>query len=52
MRLELNLVEIFCCVYEEGSFSKAAQKLRCSQPTVSGHIKNLESYIGARLFDR
>lgn len=52
MRLELSLVEIFCCVYEEGSFSKAAQKLLCSQPTVSGHIKNLESYIGARLFDR
>ncbi|HKV40971.1 MAG TPA: selenium metabolism-associated LysR family transcriptional regulator [Blastocatellia bacterium] len=52
MRLELSLVEVFCCVYEEGSFSRAAQKLRCSQPTVSGHIKNLEGYIGARLFDR
>jgi DNA-binding transcriptional LysR family regulator len=52
MRLELSLVEIFCCVYEEGSFSKAAQKLRLSQPTISGHIKNLEQYIGAKLFDR
>ena len=52
MRLELSLIEVFCCVYEEGSFSKAALRLRCSQPTVSGHIKNLESYIGARLFDR
>jgi DNA-binding transcriptional LysR family regulator len=52
MRLELSLIEVFCCVYEEGSFSKAATRLRCSQPTISGHIKNLESYIGARLFDR
>jgi hypothetical protein len=34
MRLDLNLVEIFCCVVEEGSFSKAAEKLRRSQPTI------------------
>jgi DNA-binding transcriptional LysR family regulator len=52
MRLELNLIEVFCAVYEECSFSRAAVRLRCSQPTVSGHIKNLETYIGARLFDR
>lgn len=52
MRLELSLIEVFCSVYEEGSFSKAALRLRCSQPTISGHIKNLESYVEARLFDR
>jgi DNA-binding transcriptional LysR family regulator len=52
MRLDLSLVEVFCCVYEERSFSRAAERLRLSQPTISGHIKNLESYIGAKLFDR
>ncbi len=52
MRLDLNLVEVFCCVVEEGSFSKAAQKLLVSQPTVSGHIKNLESFVGVPLLDR
>jgi DNA-binding transcriptional LysR family regulator len=52
MQLDLNLVEIFCCVVEEGSFSKAAEKLRRSQPTISGHIRNLESFIGAPLLDR
>jgi DNA-binding transcriptional LysR family regulator len=52
MRLDLNLLEVFCSVYEEGSFSKTAQKLRLSQPTISGHIKNLEDYLGTRLFDR
>jgi DNA-binding transcriptional LysR family regulator len=52
MRLELNLVEIFCCVAEEGSFSKAAEKLRLSQPTVSGHVRNLETLIGIKLLDR
>lgn len=52
MRLDLELIEVFCCVYEEGGFSKAASRLLISQPTVSGHIKNLESYIDAKLFDR
>src|SRR6185295_16210301 len=52
MRLDLSLIEIFCIVYEEGSFSKAASKLQLSQPTVSGHIKHLEDSVGARLFDR
>ena len=52
MRLELNLVEIFCCVVDEGSFSKAGEKLRLSQPTVSGHIRNLENFVGTPLLDR
>lgn len=52
MRLDLNLLEIFCCVVEEGGFSKAAEKLRRSQPTISGHIRNLESFVGTKLLDR
>ena len=52
MRLELNLIEIFCCVVDEGSFSKAALKLRLSQPTISGHIRNLEDFVGAALINR
>jgi|SRR6185369_9903038 len=52
MRLDLALLEVFCTVYEEGSFSKAALKLRLSQPTISGHVKNLEEAVGARLLDR
>ncbi len=50
--MDLELIEVFCCVYEEGNFSRAASRLLLSQPTVSGHIKNLESYIDAKLFDR
>jgi DNA-binding transcriptional LysR family regulator len=52
VRLELYLVELFCCVYEHRNFSKAAKKLRISQPTISGHIKNLEDHVGLKLFDR
>lgn len=50
--MDLRLLEIFCCVYEEKSFSKAARRLYLTQPTISGHIKSLEEYFGTPLFDR
>lgn len=50
--MDLRLLEIFCCVYEERSFSRAAQRLHLTQPTISGHIKSLEEYFGISLFDR
>ncbi len=34
------------------SFSRTAEELGLTQPTVSGHIKTLEEEIGLRLFDR
>lgn len=50
--MDLRLLEIFCCVYEEKSFSKAGKRLRLSQPTISGHIKALEDSVGTLVFDR
>ncbi len=50
--LDLRLLEIFCAVYEERSFSRAAARLYLTQPTVSGHIQTLERTLGVRLFDR
>ena len=50
--MDLKLLEIFCCVCEEGSFSRAAERLGLSQPTISEHIKTLETYFGTSLFDR
>ncbi len=52
MQLDLRLLEVFCAVYSELSFSKAGEKLHISQPTVSSHIRNLEESLGVRLFDR
>src|ERR1044072_8091964 len=52
IRLDLNLIEEFCCFYEKCNFSKAAKQLGISQPTISGHIKNLEDHVGLKLFDR
>jgi len=39
-------------VYKTRSFTKAAEKLYTSQPTVSEHIQNLESQLNCKLFDR
>lgn len=50
--MDLRLLEIFCAVYEERGFSKAAARLHLTQPTISGHIRSLEDYFGAPLFDR
>ena len=39
-------------VYKEKSFSKAAQNLYISQPSLSARIKKIEERIGAPVFDR
>ena len=50
--MELRYLEIFCKVVEHGSFSKAAEALYLTQPTVSIHIKALEDELSTRLLDR
>lgn len=50
--LTLWKLEIFCQVLEQGSFSKAARALGVAQPTVSGHVADLERLFSTRLFDR
>ena len=50
--VDLKLLEIFCCVYEERSFSRAAERLGLTQPTISEHIKTLERDFKTPLFDR
>ena len=39
-------------VYREKSFSKAAQNLYISQPSLSARVKKVEKEIGFPLFDR
>jgi DNA-binding transcriptional LysR family regulator len=50
--MDLRLLEIFCHVCEEKSFSRAAERLRLTQPTVSSHIRAFERQVGAVLLDR
>lgn len=42
----------FHTVATEGSFTKAAQLLNVTQPTLSGQVRTLEERFGVRLFDR
>jgi DNA-binding transcriptional LysR family regulator len=50
--VDLRQLEIFVKVAELGSFSKAADALFLTQPTVSEHIRTLEDELGVRLLDR
>lgn len=50
--MDLRLLEVFCRVYAEGSFSRAARGLQLTQPTVSTHIRDLEDSLGTPLFNR
>ncbi|MBI2527729.1 MAG: LysR family transcriptional regulator [Candidatus Rokubacteria bacterium] len=50
--MDLRQLEIFVKVAELGSFSRAAETLGLTQPTVSEHIRTLESELAVRLLDR
>jgi len=50
--MEINQLEFFLKIVEEGSFSKAAERAFRTQPAVSLAIRRLEEEIGAPLFDR
>ena len=42
----------FKTIAELNSVSKAAEKLRLGQPTLSAQLKQFENYLGVQLFDR
>ena len=50
--MDLRELQVFCKIVELKSFSRAAEAVFLTQPTVSGHIKALEEELGLRLFDR
>ena len=52
MEINFHQLEIFLCIARERSFSKAAEQLRISQPSVSIQIRNLEDSLEVKLFER
>ena len=50
--MDIRNLNTFVQVAELGSFSRAAERLGYSQPTISVQIRQLEQELGFRLFDR
>ncbi|QIL79362.1 LysR family transcriptional regulator [Diaphorobacter sp. HDW4A] len=52
LRFHLPELETFLVVIEEGSFSRAAERLCVSQPAVSSRVKRLEDVLRVQLIKR
>ncbi len=52
LRFHLPELETFLVVLEEGSFSRAAERLCVSQPSVSSRVKRLEDVLRVKLIER
>ena len=50
--MELRKIEAFCLVVELKSFTRAAETMLLSQPTISEHVRALEQEFGHKLLDR
>lgn len=50
--MDLKQLEIFAKIVDLKSFSRAAEAVYLTQPTVSGHIQSLEEELGVKLLDR
>lgn len=50
--MEIRVLEYFLAVAREQSFSRAAQSLHLTQPTLSRQLKDLEDELGKQLFIR
>ena len=51
-RLDHQLLRTFVTVAEAGNLSRAGERLRLAQPTVSLQLKRLEDALGCRLMER
>ena len=49
MDIDIKELEAFACVVEKGSFSRAAEALYLTQPTISAHVASLERKLGIKL---
>lgn len=51
-KLNLNHLWYFYITAMEGSVKEASERLHITQPTISDQIRNLEEFLGCKLFER
>ncbi|MEH6462338.1 MAG: LysR family transcriptional regulator [Shewanella psychromarinicola] len=52
MRIDIDAFNVLQVLVEEGSFSKASERLHKAQSAVSYQVKKLEQHLGVTLFNR
>ncbi|MHB8347153.1 MAG: LysR family transcriptional regulator [Acidiferrobacterales bacterium] len=50
--MDIEALQTFLAIAENGSFSRAAERIFLTQPAISKRIAALEAELGAKLFDR
>lgn len=50
--MDLRQLRYFLAIAEEGSISRAAQRLNVAQPASSLHVRNMEDHLGNALLVR
>jgi DNA-binding transcriptional LysR family regulator len=50
--MDIDQLKTFLEVCRQKSFSRAAEKIHVTQPTISAQIRSLETYLGHRLLER
>jgi LysR family hydrogen peroxide-inducible transcriptional activator len=50
--MEFHQLRYVCAIADTGNFSRAAERCRIAQPSLSQQVLKLEQDLGARLFDR
>lgn len=50
--MDFRILRYFVAIAEEGSISRAAERLRIAQPALSAQVRNLESELGSPLLHR
>ncbi|HEY0703092.1 MAG TPA: LysR substrate-binding domain-containing protein [Candidatus Acidoferrales bacterium] len=50
--MEVNQLRYVCAIADTGNFSRAAERCKIAQPSLSQQVQKLEDDLGVKLFDR